>query len=236
MRILATIAAILAALVLSPRDARADEKEDATQVERLITEIEKFLPGGWSVAFEVSNDRWRRESPMLVVRSREKLPLEYIASIGRRAGVGEGGDPDPYIVQPIMTIEFEFVPYVTVEDHAKIRKQNEELERRRRRYEETRLGMVQSHYKGGFTPYSYFYESRTKENSPLVAEYAFFWLHTQPRRLPTHYFGTLSVVTDDIRPFYWTTIKIHNSEKQQQYQQILDGLGKVFVPYVKPTE
>lgn len=206
----------------------ADERSDAAQLEQLISKIEAFLPGGWDVAFEVANERWRPDAPLLVVRSREKLPVEYIALIGPPAA---GGDSDPDIVQSVVEMEFKFVPYLNPQEYEVARQQNDVLERRRRQYEETRLGKTQSNYKGGFTPASY--HVRTGDASPLVREYAFFWLNTEPLPLPTHYYGTLAVVTHDLPPILYagTTIKIHNAQKDEQYNEILKGLVKLFVPY-----
>ena len=55
-------------------------------------------------------------------------------------------------------------------------------------------------------------------------------MNTEPQPLPTHYYGSLSVLTNDLAGHEYRAI-IHDSAKNQQFKQILGGLEKIFVPY-----
>jgi hypothetical protein len=222
MRIYLRTASLLMLMILFSTASVADEKQDARQLEQLIATVKSLLPPGWEVAFEVKNDHCGRARPKLVIRSTEKLPVEHM---------GPGMGPSPNINQENVTIEVTFVPYITTEDYAAARKRNDDLERHRRQYEENRLKQRQSAYKGGFTPASY--ERQTRDKSPVVREYAFLWLSTEPQELPTHHYGTLAVATYDLPYMSSHMIKIHNTPKDKEYQQIVGGLEKIFVPYEK---
>ena len=230
MRINATVAILLLAFVFNTRSVEASEKEDIAQLEQLITQVEKILPAGWTAAFEVANEPCGRSGPsvqpLLVVKSSEKLPVEYSSSIGRPAA---GADPSPYVVHDVVKIEFAFVPYMSPSDYATARKKNEDLDLQRRTFEERRLNKKQSNYKGGFNPATY--PRQTGDKSPLVREYAFVWLNTEPRPMPTHHYGSLAVATHDLRGTTSVEVIIHDAAKNQQFKHILDGLEKIFVPY-----
>ncbi len=226
MRALSFVAALLLLFVVLAGKACADAKQDVAQLDKLIAQIEKILPAGWTVAFEVANDHCGRSRPKLVVQSAEKLPAEYIGSIGQPPA---GSDPSPYIVQENVKVEFAFVPYMTHQEYATTRKQNEDLGRRRRQFEKSRLKQEQSRYKGGFTATTY--QRQTGDKSPLVREYAFFWLNTEPKPLPTHHYGTLSVETLDLHHMSDISVTIHDAQKDKEFHQIVAELEKIFVPY-----
>ena len=233
MRSCAFIIVVAPLLAMCAGPSQANEKQDAAQLDQLISKIEPLLPDGWSVAFEVSNDDWRRERPMLVIRSKEKLPVEYESAIGRPAA---GPDPNPYIVQEIVKLELAFVPYMTPQEYTAARGKNDELEQQRLQYRAARLDKMQIAHKGDLTPLAV--ERHTGNKSPLAREYAFLWLRTMPQPLPTHHYGTLAAVNWDLPPMggSGTTIKIHNAEKDKQYHAIISGLEKILVPYEKTSE
>jgi hypothetical protein len=219
--------AVLFLIVPSPTISVADERQDVAQLGELTSKIERILPSGWEVAFELSKDRWRRERPLLIVRSRDKLPIERIGLVGRPSS---SADPDPYIVREKLEIEFGFVPYVSPEDYEQVGAHNQEMERRRRQYEETRLGKRQSQYKGGISPSTL--EMQTGMRSPeVLREYAFLWLRTEPRPAPTHRYRELSVTSSDLAPYITATVKIHDSQKDEEYRKIVNGLRKIFIAY-----
>jgi len=166
---------------------------------------------------------------MLFIRSEGKLPVEYVGFIGRRAA---GDDPNPYIVQKIAQVEFEFFPYLTPQDYAKTRKTNDELEKHREQYEERRFGKMRFQNKGELSPLSFV--SPFEDRTPFLKEYAFLWLRTEPKPLPTHYYGTLAVETHDIPPVWSGTIKIHQAQKEAEHQAIMEVLESLFRPYEKP--
>jgi hypothetical protein len=218
MRIHAT--SLLMLLVMFAGKAYADARHDSARLSEVIAQIDRLLPAGWTVAFDVKNDR-----PKLVISSTEKLPVEYM-------GPGKSGNPEIDTNHQYVTADISFAPYVTPEVWAKTHRRNEELERQRRQYEETRLNQRQSRYKGGFTPATY--ERQTGDESPIIREYALFWMNTEPQPLPTHHCGQFSVVTYDLNQLSYP-VKIHDERKDREFAQIIAGLEKIFVLYdVKP--
>jgi hypothetical protein len=222
MRAHLIVVSLLMLLVVFVGNARADAKQNAAQLDQIIAHVEKMLPAGWTVAFEVARD----SRPKLVISSTADLPVEYM-------GPGKSGDPAIDTSQRHVTVDIEFVPYMTPDDRAKAHQRNEELERRRRQYEETRLNQRQSRYKGGFTPATY--QLQTGDKSPIIREYAFFWLTTEPQPLPTHHCGKFSVVTYDLNRLSYP-IKIRDERKDGEYAQIVAALEKIFVPYERTPE
>ena len=148
-------------------------------------------------------------------------------------GPGKSGNPAIDTSQRHVTVDIAFVPYMTPDDRATTHQRNEELERRRRQYEETRLNQRQSRYKGGFTPATY--QMQTGDKSPIIREYAFFWLNTEPQPLPTHRCGNFSVVTYDLNGLSYP-VKIHDDRKDGEYAQIVAALEKIFVLYDRTPE
>jgi hypothetical protein len=217
-----TIAApLLMLLALCSGKAWADAREDAAELDTIIADIEKLVPAGWTVVFEVKNDRCGSSRPKIVISSTEKLPVEYM-------GPGKSGNRAIDTASRKVAIDITFVPYMTPADRAKAQQQNQELERQRRHYEETRLNQRQSSYKGGFTPTTY--QWQTGDKSPIIREYALFWLNTEPQPLPSHHCGRFSIHTFDLDTVT-NPMQIHDERRAKEFDRIVDGLKKLFVPY-----
>lgn len=201
--------------------ACADAQDDAVRLDKIIADIEKLLPAGWTLAFEVTNDRCGYSRPKLVISSTEELPVEYM-------GPGKSGNVAVDTTQQKVTIDITFVPYMSPPIRAKTHRQNEELERQRRQYEETRLKQRQSRYKGGFTPTTY--QRQTGDKSPILREYALFWMATEPQILPSHHCDRFSIHTFDLDPLT-NPMKIHDERRAKEFDRIVGELKGIFVPY-----
>jgi hypothetical protein len=222
MRVHMIVVSLLMLFVVFVGNAGADAQQDAAQLGEIIAQIERMLPAGWTVTFEVSRD----SRPKLVISSTTELPVEYM-------GPGKSGDSTIDTSQRRVTVDMAFVPFMTPDDRAKAHQRNQELERRRRKHEESRLNQRQSRYKGGFTPVTY--QLRTGDESPIIREYALFWMNTEPQPLPTHHCGKLSISTYDLDSIT-NPIKIHDERRAQEFRNIVGGLNKVFVPYERTSE
>lgn len=214
-------------LVFTP-GVEADERQEAASMEQLVTEVQKVVPPGWSVRYDLIHPRFTDNPgpyPALVVKSEAPLPLEYVnvPSLPARSA----NDP-PDISQKIITIRFIASPYLTEAEHAEARKRNDELHQKRVQFEREHLQNVPWSYKGAEAIPPYVYEPRTEQETQLVRQYAFLWVSTEPRPLPTHHTDRLAF---SMRYIPLEFVKIHDAKGAKEYTQIVGALEKIIVPY-----
>jgi hypothetical protein len=234
MRANAFVAALIWPMLVASVPSRADERGDVAQLDQLMAQIKPMLPAGWSVKFEISNSLFQYK-PQLQISSQEKLPIYYLGMAGRPSSVGDR-PPEPDAIQEVK-MDFALMPYMSPQEYELVRTRNEALERKRREFEVSRLGIEQSNFKGGVTPASFEWQTRT--TTPFLREYAILWLNTEPQPLPTHYYGSLSFRTTALgrfEDFDIPELKIFNAEKNQEYLQIVGGLRKLLSSYHKPRQ
>jgi hypothetical protein len=227
--------AVLVRTIAFPPAATADEKQDATQLEQLIAKIRSQLPAGWTVEFKLS----REENPLvfmpqILVKSADKLPWDFVGGPGAPFVSADRAEQPPKLDPKIVEIDIALNPYLSPQDYAKAHDRNDILEQRRRQFEVTRLKLHQSHFKGGFTPAGLV--PKSPEEARAIREYAMLWLATEPQRLPTHHYGTLSFSAIELHGIFVAQRKIYQPEKHQEYQQIKAMLEKLLVPYEEPRE
>jgi hypothetical protein len=204
----------------------------AANLKKLISRIESGLPSGWTVNFKRDRNRCRESEARLVIQSTQPLPLEYIGQIGAPA---PSDDPDPSsdIVRKPATIDVLFASYLTPQEYESAKAENRQLQQKRRQFELAHLSRVRYGWKGPHPLPPIAYEAHSPKEENLLREYAFLWLSTEPRRLPTHHYATLAVIAYDLHGMSSIHIKIHDPAKDREYRELLKRLEATFQPYEK---
>lgn len=214
-----------------PAGIFADEEQDAANLQQLLTEIQKVVPPGWDAEFELVDSRnpYRPgSSPALLIKSDAPLTVEAF-NVMNLPGFFEGKPEPPLnIIQLSVTIRLVPMPYLSPQRYAQTLKENDQLMQRRIDFERDHLQNLEAHYKAPRPIPPNFYRPETKDEKKLVMQYAFLWSSTEPRRLPTHHTDELSY---EMRYLRLDSIKIHDEKRSKEYEQILDAVHKIFVPY-----
>lgn len=209
--------------------AAADERQDAAHMEQLLADVQKFVPPGWDVTYDLIHPGFPDipgPYPTLVIKSDKPLPLEFVNLPGM-----PGGAPDdpPDILQTVVTIHFFASPYLSEKDYATARERNDALHQKRIQFEREHLQKIPwSGHKEGEPIPPEAYEPRTEKETQLVRQYAFLWISTEPRPLPTHHTDHLAF---EMRYIPLDIVKIHDDKRSKEYEQIVGALKKIIVPY-----
>jgi hypothetical protein len=212
----------LLAVLLLPLLCFAGEKEDAAALNAVLKDVQAVLPKGWEAELWVS--KYPRSTLELVVRTRKPIAvveggfsLPASSKLNAKATVYEL----PYIV----------CPYLTPEQFAKAKAQNEANNAKRLAFMEKELNGISWGYKGGppYPPSAF--DPTTDDQKERLRQYAILYMHTEPIRLPTHYVGTVAFeLFDD--PFAHIQDKAH-ADELRAIQQSLTG---IFTPYEPPKK
>lgn len=200
----------------------ADEQRDAADLEQLLAQVQKVVPPGWSADFQLVDRRVpsrRGSHPAIVIKSDAELPVEYC--------VPNPAPGEPDVHQEFVTIHFVAFPYMTPENHLRARKINYERLSRRLDFERAQLKNVQAFHMGPQPIPPSSYKPQNEDEAKLIRRYAFLWAATEPLTIPTHHTDQLAFEMRDL------PIKIHDADQAKEYQQILDAVQKIVVPYEK---
>jgi hypothetical protein len=199
-----------------------DVERNVADLEQLVREVKKFVPEGWNLQFDVAESYLGDMRPVLTISSAEELPVQ-------RFGMGMASSDPPFEREKVK-LWLAFMAYKSPAEHAAARELIERLTRERREFVEQRLQQLEIASKGEDPPSPGQFRPRSAAEGRLVREYAFLWLATEPESLPSHHYGTLSM-------WYWgeDTIKIHDSQRDKEYQQIAAGLEQIVTAYEKET-
>ncbi len=205
-----------------PNPTKPKGKTDEARLEGLLERMQKILPPGWSVSSKLANrDAPSRPGwhPTVVIQSKDALPVEHFYP-------GMGPDEAPKISREKVTVFFVASRYVSWDQYAVVQQQNESLLEKRRAFRNEKLKFIPWGYKGAEPIPPDAFEPRTKAETRRIREYAFLWISTQPKPLPTHFAENLS-----FEMHLPGSIEIHDPKKSQEYKQLLESVEKIIVPY-----
>ena len=216
---------VLVALLLVPLgDLRADESavSDMKALEEVRKKIERKIPNTWEVVLNLAGGDFSGEdAPALVVRT--KRP---VATLTQYPSPAPGQKPAER--EGVFEIKFECVPPVTESEYAALAKKNAENTKRRLAFSKERLQGISWGAKSPspYSPARYSPEGEAQVRE--VREYAFLWMRTKLRDLPSHHYGRLSF--DRHYPYF---TRIRNPNKAKQFQKLLKDLDTILKPYRK---
>lgn len=219
-----TIIAIV--IVLSAINADAGEREHDAAIRELKTKLTRALPPGWELveAPRKSADARAR----ITLRTKGKIAVEQIPP---SAAPLPPSDPqrNPYLKSMIVAIELRSEPLIAPRRYR-------ELHERNQRFLKQRIAFGQKHLRGlnwrdakSGQPYApRIIEPKTTEQKRRVQEYAALWKRTEPRRLPTHHFKSLSFTRVD-EPF----IMFQDKVDEKRFARISKAIESTLTRYVK---
>ena len=134
----------------------------------------------------------------------------------------------PKITREFVALHFVTLPFVTPQNYTTIREHNDLLRRRRIKFVGEHLKAISWAHKGPRPIPPYAFDPRTEDEIELIRQYAFLWIATQPRPLPTHYTNHFSFAMH-----LPDSMQIHHAEKSKEYDRIVDAVQQIIVPYEK---
>jgi len=185
----------------------------------LIRDIQKELPNGWTVEFKVAEHYLGSMRPVVLISSAEELPIEFV--------VPSPPPGEPEIQREKATMWLAFMPYLTQHEFDAARQRNDDRTQQRRQFVDENLknmrfsgkvGDAEPKPPWGFSP-------RSEAETRLVNQYAFLWLTTEPERLPSHRYGTLSMW------FGQPPITIHEAKREREFREIITAVERLVTPY-----
>jgi hypothetical protein len=205
--------------------ANGDEQQDAATMEQILAEVQKTVPPAWLVEVKLADPISPGQPgphPTLVIKSAEPLPVGYMLP----SQPPLSGNGPPQISKQVVAIEFVACPFLPPERYNMAREHNDTLLRARLQFQSERMKTIPSVWKGPmpFPPQAY--HPRSQEEVQRVRQYAFLWVSTEPRSLPTHRTANLAfkMVSDNY-------VYIADAKKAEEYQQILRAVQRIIVPY-----
>lgn len=219
-------------LALIVNQADAGEAEDAAAFREVRTNLAKALPTGWEIMVRFDESRTsREEGPTIVIRTKKKIPIErvYPSSPGL---LPSNPQKNPNLRAEVFAIHLDIAPLVSPKEWTRLWKQNRTFRRRRSDFgNEHFKGMRWYNVKTGVPYAASWLKPKTAEQKKRVREYAFLRLRTQPRKLPTHYFKTLSFSRWEM-PY----TMFQDKGDARRYAQISAAIEKVLTKYKRPKK
>ena len=216
-----TTLALLAAMVTP---AVAGEAEDAAAFREVQAKLAKALPTGWEmVVIGKKSPASQRE---IVIRSTKKLTVDQVYPSS--PGLGTSNPPrNPNLKSMVIVIKLATEPLIRPKRFIALKRLNAELA-------EQRVAFGIKHFRGmnwrdakSRKPYPpRILKPKTAEQKKRVAEYRALWLRTRPRRLPTHYFKSMSFTRRD-EPF----ISFQEENDRKRFKRISDAIEKTLTEY-----
>ncbi len=207
----------------------ADERSDSAHLEQMIQRIEKSVPAGWSVSYKLANPEFpdrHGSHPTVVIQSNDPLPVQHFYPGTEPPFPGESLE----IARHKVTAYFVASPYLSRDQYAEVQKQNDALLRKRSEFQKEKLKDIPWAYKGAEPIPPDAFVPQNEAEARRVREYAFLWISTQPKPLPTHFTDNLS-----FEIHLPGSIKIHDPKTSKEYEQTLKSVQKVIVPYEAPN-
>jgi hypothetical protein len=220
---LATAACVLLLSICNSQASAAEQERNAESFEKLRAECVKFVPRGWIVELTLANDgnsARAGECPALVIRTERSVPVEYHMPNPSTAG-------ETFRKTEPLAIRLVAQPYVSPIDYAAMKRRNNDFTAQRTAMaKRMKSEKINSAFMGpepippsGFRPESY-------TETRLVWEYAFLWLETEPKPLPTHRFEILTLKLDAPQ-----NVTINDKRAAEDFQAILQSIGKTLAAY-----
>jgi hypothetical protein len=213
----------LAVLFSGASCAFGTEQADSDTLEKLKADVARVLPAGWTLeitpAAKTPPSRGDL-APCLVISSAKPLSVRFNYP---NPASGEKKTSQLEIVDLTLTAG----PLMSPEEYAAARQKNLENNEARLNFMK-KLKDIRWGHMGAepFPPSAY--EPNSEAERRLVREYAFVWMRTEPRPLPTHSYGTLSFTRSD--QHYMTVDDPHAADELAQIKKSLD---RILTPYVK---
>ncbi len=201
------------------------EKDDVDTLEKLQREIKRILPSGWDVEI-IPTARWREprsdegDSPCLLISTKESVSVQF-----QFPNSAPGSPPEKRSQK--LDLALVAFPLVSSEQHASMLKTNSEKTNTRLNFMNKLKGIQWAHM--GPTPFPpTAYRPKSEKEKQLVLEYAFLWMRTEPQKLPTHHYTTLSFTLskDD-------SVLILDEPRDKEFLQIQKSLNQILTPYAK---
>ncbi|MDP1564423.1 MAG: hypothetical protein Q8M16_23835 [Pirellulaceae bacterium] len=127
--------------------------------------------------------------------------------------------------------------YVSPDEYQQINKQNEANTKKRLAFEDNNLSHLFNRVTSSdkierpYPPEAY--APQTKEEKEIITEYAFLWLNTRSKILPSHRFKTISFKLEGLEDGPRLMASIAEQQTEKQYRDILKMLETVAAPYEK---
>jgi hypothetical protein len=186
-------AALILIFAIVCNGSAAEPERNAESFEKLRAECVKLAPRGWAVELTlVADGNLQRagECPALVIRTEQNVPVEYHMPNPSSAG-------ETFRKTEPVTIRLIAQPYISPIEYAALKRRNDEcVGQRTAMAKKLKDEKIASAFMGpepippsGFRANSY-------TEMRLVWEYAFLWLESEPKPLPTHRFEILTLKLD----------------------------------------
>ena len=186
--------------------------------EELRGAVQKVVPSGWAVIVSPAE-------PALVISCEKNLSVEYrsVASFQVLKRANER-----------VAVRFVAAPFVSPERHASIQQRNRERRQRRIQFEDRHLSKMAEAttltFKLELPIPPTRYKPQTGQEKHTITEYAFLWLRTQPKNLPSHAFKDISFHRHGLK----RGASIVDEAKAREYNSIMKSVEKMIEPYKSP--
>lgn len=224
MRLLRRFAACCLAMLIA-NYAYAGEAEETAAFREVQTKLAKALPTGWELV--VIGKKLPASQREIVIRSTKKLTVEQVYPSS--PGLGTSNPPrNPNLKAMVIEIKLATEPLIRPKRFIALKRLNA-------KHAEQRIAFGIKHFTGmswrnakSREPYPpRILKPKTTEQKKRVAEYRALWLRTRPRRLPTHFFKSLSFTRRD-EPF----ISFQEENDRKRFKRISDAIEKTLTKYM----
>jgi hypothetical protein len=200
-------------------------RRDSTNLKQLLAEVRKVLPAGWraEITPDLPHDlvhTWAMDKACLVIWREEEVLVRYA---GAGAPIRTGNDDWQYEKKRIY-FHWAMMDFLTPQQYRETEAENDRLKGIRLAFENQMH--VAGFAKGERPVPPIFFQPVTEDQKEQVRQYTILWSQTEPRRLPTHYYKTISLFTD-----FFDHYEAINSKVEDEFRQVRDAVAKLITAY-----